>query len=41
MEDVGEKKGRLSTGIDGLDTLTYGGIPEGNQVIVAGECVKK
>ncbi len=36
MEDVGEKKGRLSTGIDGLDTLTYGGIPEGNQVIVAG-----
>lgn len=27
---------RVKTGIDGLDAMLYGGIPEGNQVILAG-----
>ncbi|MGC8676112.1 MAG: ATPase domain-containing protein [Candidatus Micrarchaeia archaeon] len=27
---------KVKTGIEGLDSLLYGGIPEGNQVIVAG-----
>jgi circadian clock protein KaiC len=36
MEGSEKSRGRLSTGIEGLDAITYGGIPESNQVIVAG-----
>ncbi len=36
MADAGTKIDRMQTGIDGLDTLLYGGVPAGNQVLVAG-----
>lgn len=36
MADVDSKVNRVPTGIDGLDTLLYGGVPVGNQVLIAG-----
>ena len=32
----GDQLNRVKTNIDGLDDMLYGGIPEGNQIIVAG-----
>lgn len=36
MKESENAKRKLPTGIDGLDAITYGGIPEFNQIIVAG-----
>src|SRR4030042_5063757 len=34
---TGERE-RCATGIDGLDTILYGGIPRANTILVAGSC---
>lgn len=36
MADAGTKMDRVQTGIEGLDALLYGGVPAGNQVLIAG-----
>ncbi len=35
-QDKNGSRGRFITGIDGLDTMLHGGVPENNQVIIAG-----
>ncbi|MCL5430305.1 MAG: AAA family ATPase [Candidatus Marsarchaeota archaeon] len=36
MATEGEKIGKLKTGISGLDGMLFGGIPKGDQVVIAG-----